>query len=66
MSLSDYQWVIVVGHPFEGMTLYGPFETLTEAQDFHEHVGLADEIVEVEFDDIIKVAPPSMWSGPIP
>lgn len=54
-------YVIVVGHPFEGMTMFGPFDTLEEAQNFHEECGLADGYWDYEFNDIVPVHRPDEW-----
>lgn len=35
-------YVIAIGTPFEGITLYGPFESQRAAADWHEDIGLAD------------------------
>ena len=50
------KYVVVVGSPFEGMSLYGPFDNLSDAQDYYEAMGFADDD---EWDaDIITVLPP--------
>lgn len=55
-------YVVVVGDPFDGgMELYGPFDTLKAAQDFHEVVGLTDGFVEFEYENILHVKAPTDW-----
>jgi hypothetical protein len=30
------KWVVVLGNPFDGMKLFGPFDYMTDAQEYGE------------------------------
>lgn len=36
-------WVVSVGSPYSGITLYGPFDSLEEAQTWHDDSGFAED-----------------------
>lgn len=42
MTTETTSYVVTVGTAFEGITLYGPFDSASEARQWHEDVGLAD------------------------
>lgn len=36
-------YVVAVGHAFGGIVLYGPFDSLQEAQAWHDDLGFAED-----------------------
>ena len=36
------KWVVVLGSPFDGMTLWGPFDTMGDAQEYGEQFAGSD------------------------